>query len=62
MERLREQYANPVFRLPITFLEIFPVGLLITLVSAGLLRNSELLPAVGREGKSRDVRQQKEIQ
>jgi hypothetical protein len=56
MERLREQYANPVFRLPITFLEIFPVGLLITLVSAGLLRNSELLPAVGREGESQDVR------
>jgi hypothetical protein len=28
-----------------TFLEIFPVGLLITLIAAGLLRKSEFLPA-----------------
>jgi hypothetical protein len=28
-----------------TFLEIFPVGLLITLITAGLLRKSEFLPA-----------------
>ena len=48
MDKLKEQYANPMFRLPMTFLEIFPVGLLITLVSAGLLRNSSLLPANGR--------------
>lgn len=45
MDRLTEQYANPLFRLPITFLEIFPVGLLITLVSAAVLRNSRILPA-----------------
>lgn len=45
MERLAARYANPLFRLPMTFLEIFPVGLLITLVSAGLLRKSEFLPA-----------------
>ncbi len=43
MDRLKEQYANPVFRLPMTFLEIFPVGLFITLLSAGLLRNSPRL-------------------
>ena len=47
MDNLRERYANPWFRLPMTFLEIFPVGLLITLVSAGLLRNRDLLPADG---------------
>ncbi|HEX7047382.1 MAG TPA: DUF4199 domain-containing protein [Gammaproteobacteria bacterium] len=41
METLREQYANPLFRLPMTFLEIFPVGLLVTLVSAAILRNSK---------------------
>jgi len=45
MGRLKTQYANPLFRLPMTFLEIFPVGALITLVSAGLLRNPKLLPA-----------------
>lgn len=44
MERLEARYADPVFRLPMTFLEIFPVGLLITLAAAGLLRNSNFLP------------------
>ena len=45
MEELKTQYANPLFRLPMTFLEIFPVGLLISLVSAALLRNPRVLPA-----------------
>jgi hypothetical protein len=45
MESMQRQYANPLFRLPMTFLEIFPVGLLITLVSAAILRNSKALPA-----------------
>lgn len=45
LSRLRQQYANPLFRLPVTFLEIFPVGLLIALVSAGLLRKPETLSA-----------------
>lgn len=47
MERLRQRYDDPRFRLPITFMEIFPVGLLITLASAGLLRNPEVMPAHG---------------
>ena len=45
MQVMRERYANPLFRMPITFLEIFPVGLLITLISAFVLRNSRILPA-----------------
>ena len=45
MDLMTERYRNPLFRLPITFLEIFPVGLLITLVSAAVLRNSRVLPA-----------------
>jgi len=45
MERFKTQYGNPLFRLPMTFAEIFPVGLLVSLVSAGLLRNSRFLPA-----------------
>jgi hypothetical protein len=45
METLKRQYANPLFRLPMTFLEIFPVGLIITLISAALLRNPKVLPA-----------------
>ena len=45
MEKFKTDYANPLFRLPMTFAEIFPVGLLVSLVSAGLLRNSRFLPA-----------------
>ncbi len=45
MESMRGQYASPLFRLPMTFLEIFPVGLLITLASAALLKNPRFLPA-----------------
>ena len=45
MEQFKIQYANPLYRLPMTFAEIFPVGLLVSLVSAGLLRNSRFLPA-----------------
>lgn len=45
MEWMRVQYGNPLFRVPMTFLEIFPVGLLVALISAGLLRNPRVLPA-----------------
>lgn len=45
MAAFAEQYANPLFRVPMTFVEIFPVGVLVSLASAGLLRNSRFLPA-----------------
>jgi hypothetical protein len=45
MEAFKIQYADPMFRLPMTFAEIFPVGVLVSLISAGLLRNSRFLPA-----------------
>ena len=45
MAKMKEQYANPIFRLPMTFLEIFPVGLLITLLAAAVLRSSRFMPA-----------------
>lgn len=45
MGEFRRQYENPFFRLPITFIEIFPVGVLISLISAALLRNPRFLPA-----------------
>ena len=45
LNALRVSYGNPLFRVPMTFLEIFPVGLLVALVSAALLRNPKLLPA-----------------
>ena len=39
MERSIEMYKNPLYKAGITFLEIFPVGLLISLICALLLRN-----------------------
>lgn len=45
MATFKLQYADPLFRLPMTFVEIFPVGVLVSLVSAGLLRNNRFLPA-----------------
>ncbi len=38
-------YRNPLLRLPMTFIEIFPVGVLVSLFSAAVLRNPRLLPA-----------------
>lgn len=45
MEQFKVQYANPFYRLPMTFIEIFPVGVIVSLVSAELLRNSRFMPA-----------------
>jgi hypothetical protein len=45
MRDMAESYRNPLFRVPITFIEIFPVGLLVALVSAALLRNPRMMPA-----------------
>ena len=44
MEAFKIQYANPLFRWPMTFAEIFPVGVLVSLISAALLRNSRFMP------------------
>jgi hypothetical protein len=44
MERFKAQYSNPFYRLPMTFIEIFPIGVLVSLVSAALLRNSRFMP------------------
>ena len=45
MREMQAQYADPLFRMPVTFLEIFPVSVVVTLASAALLRNSRVLPA-----------------
>ncbi|MEO1574652.1 MAG: DUF4199 domain-containing protein [Pseudomonadota bacterium] len=45
-EKIMVTYREaPWFRIPMTFIEILPVGALVTLVSAGVLRNSRALPA-----------------
>jgi hypothetical protein len=38
MNKFKEQYENPLFNAAVTFLEPFPVGLVITLISAVILR------------------------
>jgi hypothetical protein len=44
-EAFLKMYANPLVRVPITFVEMFPIGVLVSLVSAALLRNARFLPA-----------------
>jgi hypothetical protein len=41
----KRMYANPVINVGMTFMEIFPVGLLVTLVTAAALRRKEARPA-----------------
>ena len=38
MQQFQESYRNPIYNSAVTFLEPLPVGLLISLVSAGVLR------------------------
>jgi len=43
MDKFARDYHDPLYRLPMTFIEIFPVGVLVSLVTAALLRNSRFL-------------------
>lgn len=45
VEGMRAGYRNPLIRLPLTMTEIAPVGVLVSLVTAALLRNPRILPA-----------------
>ena len=40
-----DMYANPFIRMGMTFIEMFPIGIVISLISAALLHNSRFLPA-----------------
>jgi uncharacterized protein DUF4199 len=44
-EEFAVMYKNPLYRLPMTFIEMFPVGILVSLISAAILRNPRVLPA-----------------
>jgi hypothetical protein len=46
MDEFRVSYANPLIRVPITFLEIFPVGLVMALIAAAALRTRRRPEAV----------------
>lgn len=49
MEEMKVQYDNPLYRLPITFTEIFPIGLFMALISSAIFRNPNILPAKTHE-------------
>jgi hypothetical protein len=44
MAQMAELYANPLARMAITLTEVLPIGLLVSLVSAALLRNPRFMP------------------
>ena len=46
MAGMKEMYKNPMLRFGITLMEILPVGIIIALISAAVLRRKETLPAL----------------
>lgn len=44
VEKLKVMYKNPLFNMAMTFIEPFPVGLVITLLTAAVLRKKAPLP------------------
>jgi hypothetical protein len=49
MQAFKVKYENPLFNAAMTFIEPFPVGVLMTLISAGILRKrAKVAEAVGR--------------
>ena len=49
MARFKELYKNPFFNVGMTFVEVFPVGLIVTLISAAILRRKTLPGASATE-------------
>src|SRR5262249_4049810 len=45
MKRFKELYQNPFFNMAVTFLEPLPVGLIVTLISAAILRRKAVPPS-----------------
>jgi len=47
MDQFRVQYQNPVINVAMTFMEPFPIGLVVTLISAAVLRRARKQEAAG---------------
>ena len=49
-KQFKQMYDNPAINVGITFMEVFPVGLVVTLVSAGILRKKARSPEARTAG------------
>lgn len=45
LKQMAEYYKNPLFRFGMTLMEIMPVGIVVALISAGVLRKKGVVPA-----------------
>lgn len=45
LAQFKRDYANRMWRIPMIFAEIFPVGVLVSMVSAALLRRPQFMPS-----------------
>lgn len=45
MEQFKESYKNPVFKFFITYLEILPIGLIVSLIAAAILKRNTKVEA-----------------
>lgn len=43
-DQFKQMYRNPFYNVAMTFMEVFPIGLVVTLISAGILRKRAPAP------------------
>jgi hypothetical protein len=58
IQKMQEQYQNPLVNIAYTFMEPLPVGVVITLISAGMLRRKEVVKQAGTAGVAHAVSSQ----
>ncbi|HEX9254628.1 MAG TPA: DUF4199 domain-containing protein, partial [Candidatus Angelobacter sp.] len=49
-KQFKQMYDNPAINVGITFMEVFPVGLVVTVVSSGILRKKARSPEARTAG------------
>lgn len=50
LARFREEYQNPLIKAGYTLLEVFPIGLVVSLISAAILRRQNRTPSLAATG------------